>query len=282
MYDVAIIGTGPAGLSAAINVRARGKTAIVIGNDPASGYLNKAPEIGNYLGMPGLSGPQMVSAFVDHALSAGVELREGRVISVMPFGADFMASVGSDVIDAHAVILALGAVPPTRFAGEEEYLGRGVSYCATCDGMLYRGHDVVVVGGSAESVHEAAFLQQIGCNVSFVSKKPVAGLPDEVPSRTFKTLAVVGDGTKVTGLELDGEKVACDCAFILRPAIAPSNLVAGLELDGSYIKVNRGMRTNIPGLYAAGDCTGKPLQVAKAVGEGLIAALSACEDIDAR
>ena len=177
---------------------------------------------------------------------------------------------------------ALGAVPGSHYEGEEQYLGRGVSYCATCDGMLYRGRDVIVVGGSEESVREAGFLHEIGCNVSFLSKKPVEGLAQGIDAATFKNLEVTGDGTKATGLVVDGQERPCDCAFILRPALAPGNLVTGLEQDGAYIKVDRSMRTNIAGLYAAGDCTGRPLQVAKAVGEGLVAALSACEDLDAR
>ena len=279
MYDVVIIGGGPAGLSAGINVRARNKTALVITNDPHEGYLSKAPKMENYLGLPGMTGPEMVDTFLAHAESAGVEIRQGRVLTVMPFGENFMVTVGSDVVDCKAVILGLGAVPPTQFPGEKEYLGRGVSYCATCDGMLYREQPVVVVGGSAESVNDAKYLAEIGCDVVFASRKPVEGLPEGVRPIIAKKYEVEGDGMRATALIADGERYEGNCVFILREAIAPGSLVDGLEMDGAFIKVDRGMRTNIPRVYAAGDCTGNPKQIAKAVGEGLIAGLSACEDI---
>ncbi len=283
MYDVIVIGSGPAGLSAAINVRQRGKTALVVSNDPMEGYLQRTERIDNYPGLPAISGKEMVERFLEHTERAGAEMRQGRVVSVLPFGDDFMVNVGSDTIDAHAVVLALGAVPPKHMPGEDEYLGHGVSYCATCDGMLYRGKPVVVLGGTAESVHETNFLNQIGCKVTFVSSKPVEGLDDGIDARVVTgRLAVEGDGTNVSAFKVGDDRIECTGVFLLRPAISPGNLLPGLELAGAFVRVGEGMRTNVPGVYAAGDCVGRPLQVAKAVGEGQVAGLSACADLEGR
>lgn len=283
MYDVIVIGSGPAGLSAAINVRQRGKTVLVVSNNRAESFLYKTEQIGNYLGLPIMSGKEMVERFFAHAEKAGVEIREGRVVGVLPFGDDFMVNVGPDVIDTHAVVLALGAVPPKHIPGEEEYLGHGVSYCATCDGMLYRGKSVVVFGGTADSVHETNFLNHIGCKVTFVSSKPVESLDDAISAKLVTgKLSVEGDGTNVSAFNVGDERIECAGIFLLRPAISAGSLLPGLEMEGAFIRVGANMDTNVPGVYAAGDCVGKPLQVAKAVGEGQIAGLAACEAIESR
>ncbi len=282
MYDVVIIGSGPAGLSAGINVRARNKTALIISNDPHGGHLSKAPHMENYLGMPGMTGHEMMDQFLDHARHDGVEFRFGRVISVLPFGDTFMVSIGAEYVEAKTVVLAVGSVPPAQFEGEAQYLGRGVSYCATCDGMLYKGKPVIVYGDGEDSVSDARFLAELGCPVTFVSRKPVEGLPEEVTTLTARKFEVMGDGQKATGLIADGVELPASGVFILRQAIAPSSLIQGLATNGASIVVNRRMETNIPGLYAAGDCTGAPAQVAKAVGEGQVAGLAACARIDQR
>lgn len=281
MYDIAIIGAGPAGLSAAINARVRNKNVIVISNNPLEGYLAKAHLIDNYLGMPSLSGVQLIEAFLEHADKIGIERLQKRIITILPIGDQhFSVNYGDDSIDAHSVILAIGAVPQTKFAGEDEFLGRGVSYCATCDGMFFRNRSVCVIGQDKNSVHEANYLQSIGCNVTYISSKEALGLDAGIVSMIGRRYEILGDYA-VTGLIVDEETIPCDGVFVLRPAIAPTNLMSDLELDGAFIKVDREMRTSIPGVYAAGDCVGKPLQINKAAGDGQIAGLAAAEYLDA-
>lgn len=191
----------------------------------------------------------------------------------------FHLTVGSQVYEGSALILAPGVVRQAKFPGEETYLGRGVSYCATCDGMLYRNKPVAVVGRSKDAPHEAAYLKSIGCQVVYVAPKRPDQLEEDIPFIQAAKLAVKGEQT-VTALEADGADIPVNGVFILREAVAPGDLLPGLTLEKGAIQVDRSMATSVPGVFAAGDATGAPLQVSKAVGEGLIAALSACEYLD--
>ena len=150
-----------------------------------------------------------------------------------------------------------------------------MSYWATCDGMLYRGKPVIVVGRSPDAPLEANYLKSLGCQVTYVAGQRPEGLDGDVPFVQGSRLAVIGEQA-VTALEVDGAKLPCAGVFILRQAVAPTDLLPQLETENGTIRVDRAMATNLPGVYAAGDCTGGPLQVAKAVGEGHVAALSAC------
>ena len=279
MTDIIVIGGGPAGLSAAINARARGKSVLMVSNPISENPLYKAPVIDNYPGLPNISGADYLHKLEDHAKESGAQFRSGRVLTVAPMGERFFVSIGSDFEETRAVILAIGAQRGVKFPGEEEFLGRGVSWCATCDGMLYRGKDVVVIGLSHDAPAEANFLQEIGCKVTYVSRKEPEGLRPDIPVILGRNLTVEGEST-VSAVRVDETAVSCQGAFILRSAMAPKDLLPSLTLEGGYIPVNRSMATNIPGVFACGDCTGLPLQAAKAVGEGLIAGQSAAEFID--
>lgn len=273
MVDVAIIGGGPAGFSAAVNVRARGATCLIVSGDITSNPLAKSSRIDNYIGMYGMNGLEMLQKMKEDALASGAEFRHGHVLSVAPYKDRFMLAVGNDVIEAKRVILATGAVIPKALQGETERVGRGVSYCATCDGMLYRSKKAIVIGDADDLTEEAAMLQHIGVDVTVVAKQRPHGLPDQIPFIQAVPRGIV-DGSPFV-LQTDREDIPCDVVFALRNAQAPDRLVAGLALDGKYILVDESCSTNINGLYAAGDCTGKPLQIAKAVAQGMMAAFSA-------
>ncbi len=274
MTDVLIIGGGPAGLSAAIQTRARGKTCLVLGNAPSQSLLTRAERVDNYPGRRGSSGKELLQSMRREAEEAGAEFAEGRVISLSPMGDGFAAATETQIYEGRRAILAVGAASAAPLEGERELLGRGVSYCATCDGMLYRGQRAVVTGTAPELPQEAAFLQGIGVEVTVITRRPVA-LPEGIPARTASRLRLIAADGRLAAVEADGERLECRGVFILRPMLAPDTLVHGLALENGYVAVDRQMRTNIPGLYAAGDCTGKPLQIAKAVGEGLVAASEA-------
>ena len=277
-YDIIVLGSGPAGLSAAVTARGRNKSVLVIGNRWQDSPLARAERIDNYLGMPGMTGMEMLEAFQRHAQEMGVEQVTGKVLSIMEWEG-FHLTVGSQVYQGSALILAPGVVRQAKFPGEETYLGRGVSYCATCDGMLYRNKPVAVVGRSKDAPHEAAYLKSIGCQVVYVAPKRPEELAEDIPLIQAAKLAVKGEQT-VTALEADGADIPVSGVFILREAVAPGDLLPGLTLENGAIQVDRSMATGVPGVFAAGDATGAPLQVSKAVGEGLIAALSACEYLD--
>ena len=277
-YDIIVLGSGPAGLSAAVTARGRNKSVLVIGNRWQDSPLARAERVDNYLGMPGMTGMEMLEAFQSHAQEMGVEMVTGKVLSIMEWEG-FTLTVGSQLYQGSALILAPGVVRQAKFPGEETYLGRGVSYCATCDGMLYRNKPVAVVGRSKDAPLEAAYLKSIGCQVVYVAPKRPEELEEDIPFVQAAKLAVKGEQT-VTALEADGADIPVNGVFILREAVAPGDLLPGLTLEKGAIQVDRSMTTSVPGVFAAGDATGAPLQVSKAVGEGLIAALSACEYLD--
>ncbi|MBQ9459153.1 MAG: FAD-dependent oxidoreductase [Oscillospiraceae bacterium] len=279
-YDLIVLGGGPAGLAAAVSARARGKTVLVVGNRWQDSPLAKAERIDNYLGLPGRTGFELLEEFQRHAEAAGVEFIAGRAVSLMAWNG-FSVTVGADVVQGGALVMAPGVVRQAKLPGEQEYLGRGVSYCATCDGMLYRGKDVVVVGRTPEAAEEAKYLQSIGCGVTYTAPKRPENLAEDIPFVPAGKVEIRGGKTAASAV-LDGKETPCACVFILRASLAPTDLLPSLELDGGYIKVDRAMRTSVPGVFACGDCTGAPLQVAKAVGEGHVAGLSACEYLDAR
>lgn len=265
-FDIIILGGGPGGISAALTARARGRSLLVISNPAGTSSLAKAHAIDNYPGLAGMSGAEMLEKMTSELRAFEIPVLTGRVTGVMPLGRDFMVSVGQDVYSARTLILATGAAQPKAYPGEAELLGRGVSYCATCDGMLYRGRRVAVIGLSAEAREEADFLTGIGCEVEFFDRTRA------------KTYEIAGED-RVTALIADGALYPVDGVFVLRDSIASTVLLPGLEMDGGHIAVDRGMQTSVPGVFACGDCVGRPYQIAKAVGEGNVAALSADADL---
>ena len=279
MYDVAVIGGGPAGLSAAVQVRARGKSVVVIGGDARDNALYRTSRIDNFLGFPGVTGPELLEKFEAHARAMGAERRTGRVLNILPLDGTFYLAVGSQVEQARAVVLATGVVQAGKYPGEAEHLGAGVSYCATCDGMLYRGREVVVVGKAADAPHEANYLKELGCNVTYVSAAPPEGLRPDIPFVKAGRVEILG-GKTVEGVRAGGVTLPCEGVFLLRPSMAPAELLPGLELEGNYIRTDRNMATSVHGVFAAGDCTGLPHQVSRAVGEGQVAGHRAAEYVD--
>lgn len=265
MYDIIIVGGGAAGVSAALTARNRGKTVAVIANPADTSAVYRAERMTNYPGLPNVTGAEMARVFREQLEGSGAEIITGRALSAVPLGESFGVAVGNDFYEARAVILALGITREKTYPGETELLGRGVSYCATCDGMLYRGKTVALIGSNAEAEHDAEFLRGIGCNV--------------LEFQAAQRYEICGT-KRAEAVKCGGETYPVDGVFIIKDTVAVDNLMSGLERSGAAIAVDRGMATSIPGVFAAGDCTGKPYQAAKAAGEGNVAALSACEYID--
>lgn len=280
MTDIAIIGKGPAGWSCAMTARMRGLSAIVIAPAADTGWLARAERIDNYPGMPQVSGRSLLDSFAQQAVEMGTEQRTGLVRQIIPNGGGFMLLVDNDVLECRSVVLAMGAARPTLLPGEEALLGRGVSYCATCDGMLYRGKRLAVLSTALQGVEESRFLATLAESIDYYPLKPhrTDELPTMVSLRAEKPLSI-GDGERGPVLTTDRGEHSYAGIFVFRAAMPLDMLLASLKTDGSFIPVGRAMETNVPGVFAAGDCTGKPLQIAKAVGEGNIAAISAAEYI---
>ena len=278
--DIAIIGTGPAGVSAAITATIRNKKILLFGNKELSGKISRAQEIRNYPGFPAISGEELAKKFREHLDAMEIEITEKRVAAVYAMGDYFALQAGEEMIEARAVILAGGVLQGKPLDGEEEMVGRGVSYCATCDAPLYRGKTAAVIGYTAREEAEAAFLAEVCAKVFYF---PVYDGETKLPDSVEVVRA------KVTGLgQADGKRVVhtdngdypADGIFVLREAVAPGQLVPGLQTDGPHVVVNRQMETNIPGVFACGDIAGIPYQYVKAAGEGNAAALSAVRWLD--
>ena len=279
-YDIAIIGTGPAGLSAAITATIRNKKVLLLGSRDLSGKLSKAHEIQNYLGFPAVKGEDLAAAFQKHIAEMGISITEKRVSAVYAMGDYFALQAGEDMVEATAVILATGVVQGKPLPGEEELLGRGVSYCATCDAPLYRGKTAAVIGYSPREEAEAAFLSEVCTEVLYF---PIYKEETDLPA----SVRVIRE--KVTGVEnQDGKRLVrtadnsytVDGVFILREAVSPGQLVPGLPTEGPHVTVNRKMEAGIPGVFACGDIVGTPYQYIKSAGEGNVAALSAVSYLD--
>jgi thioredoxin reductase (NADPH) len=227
-----------------------------------------------------VKGSDLAAAFRAHLDSAGIPITEGRVGAVYAMGDYFALQVGEEMREAEAVILATGVVQADPLPGEKELLGRGVSYCATCDAPLYRGKDVAVVGYSPREEAEAAFLSEVCKSVLYIPVyKEEPDLPESVKVIREKPAGIAEENGKRL-LRTEQGEYTVDAVFVLREAVAPDQLVPGLAAEGAHVKVNRKMETELPGVFACGDLTGTPYQYVKAAGEGNVAAVSAAVYVD--
>ncbi len=280
LWDILIVGTGPAGMGAAVNARIREKKVILLGAENGSDRLAKAPEVKNYLGFPEISGKELMDKFIGHAVGAGAVLEKGRVETIYPGDEFTVVTRDNQLYRSRAVILATGIQQARLLPGEKELLGRGLGYCDTCDGPIYRGKEVAVIGETPEAEEEVNFLAEICSKVHyFPSYKGEPQVDPQVEVYKEKPMAVLGD-KRAEGVALPDGKLPVAGVFIIREVAPAEQLISDLKLEDKSIVVDRMMETNIPGVFAAGDCTGKPYQVGKAAGEGLTAALSAVSYLD--
>ena len=278
-YDIAIVGSGPAGLSAALNAKIRNKKFIIFGNKELSYKLSKAPKINNYLGFYGVTGAQVRDKFLEHIDNMGIEITEERVNNIYAMGDYFALMVNEKMYEATTVILATGMEYTKPIKGEQ-LLGKGVGYCATCDAPLYRGKTVTIIGYNKEAEEEADFVSEVAEKVYYIPMyKDAVKVNENIEIVAKKPLEIVGE-EKVSSIKTDDGELETDGVFVLKDSISPGQLVPGLEIEDGHIKVDREMKCNIPGCFAAGDCVGKPYQYIKSAGEGNIAALSAVKYID--
>ena len=276
MANVVIIGSGPAGVSAALYTARAGIDTTVLTRGP--GALARAEGIENYYGVPGpVSGAELERRGIEGAKAVGVQFVEAEAVG-LTFTDKLTVETLSGDYPADAVILATGAsraAPP--IPGLKALEGHGVGYCATCDAFFYRGKDVAVLGSGEYALHEASALLPLAKSVTLLTGGAplTAEFPPEIALCTEKVEAILGEEAgKVTGVRLaGGRELPLDGVFVAL-GVAGSTALAckmGAEVDGNRIVVDEHMMTTVPGLFAAGDCTGGLLQVAKAVYEGAMA-----------
>jgi len=240
--------------------------------------LRQAHRVDNYLGFSAISGADLAAGYREHALAEGVEFQEDEIRNFWPEEAGFQAMGKEQLYAAKTVIIASGTPQKASIPGEERLVGKGVSYCATCDGMFFRGKKVFYLSELEEGEKEANFLADLCDQVYYLPryKGDYQALDPRIQVVSGRVVRLHGE-ERVTAVETSAGEYAVDGVFIDRASLPLDSLMPDLELENGFIKVDRQMRTNVPGVFAAGDCTGKPWQIAKAVGEGLVAALSAVD-----
>ncbi len=277
MYDAVMIGSGPAGLSAALYTSRANLKTLVIGKD--RGALEKADRIENYFGMAEpISGCELVENTKTQAKNLGVEVAEDEIFHVS-WNGHFILEGKNGTYEALAVLLATGTGRKTpKVKGLKELEGRGVSYCAVCDAFFYRDRDVAVLGNEAYAVHEMSQLLPVVKSVTLLTNGQE--LTVEVPEKVHvirEPIVSIDGAERVEGVTFgDGSTITVEGLFIALGSAGAMELAkkAGAFTEGQNIKVNERMETNVPGLYAAGDCIGGLLQISTAVGEGAQAAMS--------
>lgn len=285
-YDIAIVGSGPAGLSAAINARIRNKNIILFGNDNLSNKLTKAPSIDNYLGFYEISGVELQDKFKNHIESMDISIENKKVNNIYAMGDYFALMSGDEMYEATTVILATGVEYGKPIKGEEEFLGRGVGYCATCDAPLYKEKTVAIIGYNKESEEEANFLNEVAAKTYFIPMYKISPLmrsenilDEEIEVISDRPMQIQGENL-VSKILFKEKEIEVDGVFVIKDSASPKALVPGIETDGPHIKVDLNMNTSINGCYAAGDCVGKPYSYIKSAGQGQIAAINAVSYLD--
>lgn len=290
MENIVIIGAGPAGISAALYAVRGNMNPLVINN--GIGALEKAEKIENYYGLEQpLSGKELYERGISQAEALGVRILDAEVLGISGFDTFTVKTTAGD-FDTVSVILATGGKRSApKIPGLKEFEGRGVSYCAVCDAFFYRGKEVAVVGNGEFALHEAEELRNVTQDVTIYTdgKEPEFSREHPIAVNTMKIQAIEGDD-KVSGLLMQSDTAAQDAeapensfypvdGVFVALGTAGSTEIArqmGAEItDKGNIKTDEEMATTIPGLFAAGDCTGGLLQVSKAVYEGSMAAISA-------
>lgn len=279
MPSILIVGGGPAGLSAAIYAARANVQTTVLYKD--GGALEKTDKIENYFGFTDvISGPDLLTRGRAQAARLGAQLVQTEVTGIEYAEKGFSVKTTAGAYAADAIILATGApraTPP--IAGVREFEGRGVSYCAICDAFFYRGKAVAVLGEGEYALEEARTLLPVAASVTLLTNgaSAPANLPDGLLVDTRKVAAVEGDDKVARVLFADGEPIAVDGVFIAYGTAGSGDFARklGAQVEGNKIQVSADLSTAVPGLFAAGDCTGGLLQVAKAVSDGAQAAMNA-------
>lgn len=301
MYDLIIIGSGPAGLSAAVYGKRAGLELLVLEKAPMSGgQILNTYEVDNYLGMPGMNGFDMGMQFREHADRLGVEFREAQVLALTDRDGRKIVRTDGGELEAKAVILASGAVHALLgVPGEEEFSGKGVSYCATCDGAFFRGKTVAVAGGGDVALEDAIFLARVCSKVYLIHRRDelrgAKVLQEElrrqenVETLYSCTVEEISGGSAVESLRIrrlktgESEELKADGLFIavgIRPNTELVRDIAACD-EGGYVLAGEDCATSLPGLYAAGDVRKKPLrQIVTAVADGANAAIAASKYVE--
>lgn len=282
-YDIAVIGGGPAGVSAAITAASKGLKVVLFEAHGFSPRLRSVEKITDYMGLPEVSGSELMDIFVKHLRKMDVDIIESKIISLREIGEGFILGTPKGEYSSDAVVLATGISRSTLIPGEKEFLGRGVSYCALVDGLKYKNKRAVAIATVPDAMEEVEFLAEQCEQVFFFPLYSNFVPPKKKNIKVILDKPVEITGTdKVTGVRTNEDFFSVQAAFVFRATDPLNSFLPGLEIRGRSIYVDDQAQTNIEGVFAGGDCTGQPWQVNRAAGQGQKAALSAIRYLSRR
>lgn len=288
--DIVLIGAGIAGLTAAIYLKRANADFVILENSLPGGLLNKLHKVENYPGMPNTNGSDILISLMEQVRSLGIEIKYGSVQTILKEENGFEVVTDQDSYDTKAVIVASGRkIEGITIKGEEKFVGKGVSYCATCDGSFYKGADVAVVGNNEIVLEESLYLSNIVKTVYLVVPSDELSGPLSLVTKVKETKniiliekatinEIIGDDMGVTGLNVNGKVIPVWGVFPFIGTKSSDQFLSNLkpETDQFGVKVNESMESNIKGLYFAGDIVSKKLkQLVTAASDGAIAATEA-------
>ncbi|CAH0418288.1 thioredoxin-disulfide reductase [Periweissella ghanensis] len=295
-YDAIVIGAGPGGMTAALYLSRSNSSVLMIDRGVYGGQMNNTAEIENYPGFDSILGPDLAEKMYQSSTQFGAEYAFGTVTKIEDHGATKTVVTDMDTYETKSVIIATGAqYKKLGVTGEEEFGGRGVSYCAVCDGAFFRNKHVIVVGGGDSAVEEGTYLAGLAEKVTVLHRRDKLRAQQILQDRAFandkinfkwftEVQEILGDDKKVTGVRVvdnqtqEVTEIAADGVFIyvgINPISEPF-LDLGITNEHGWIETNDSMATKVPGIYALGDVREKELrQVTTAVGDGAIAGQSA-------
>lgn len=279
MFDMLIVGYGPAGVSAALYGLRAGLSVLLVGKD--GGSLEKAHLIQNYYGLEkSLTGAELLEVGKKQALELGATITEDEITDLMFDGSGFVATGLKGTYKGKTCVMASGSARKKHpLPGMAEMEGHGVSYCAVCDAFFYREKNVAVLGSGEYALHEANELLQVVSSVTLLTNGAplTASFPESIKVENRRLQSLVGEGSFEGVLLEDGSESRFDGLFVAMGSANATDLAlkAGAAFDNGTLVLDQDFQTTIPGLYAAGDCTGGVLQISVAVGEGAKAGLAA-------
>ena len=284
MYDCIIIGKGPAGISTAIYISRSNLKCLVIGKDGTA--LKKASKIENYYGfIEPIFGEELYKRGLKQAENQGIELKNNEVIDIEYDNNGFLIKTVNSEYETKTIVLATGKSRKTsNINGEDKFIGRGISYCAICDGYFFKNKNIAVIGDGEYALHEAEILKRVSNNVTIFTNgnKLPENRSIEIKNVVEGKIDSIRGNNKVESIELENkEKIPIDGIFIAQGIASSIDFAKklGIFIKDNNIIINNNMETNVPGIYAAGDCTGGLLQISKAIYEGAKCGLSIAKNL---
>ena len=275
-YDIAVIGGGPAGVAAAITASSKGRKVVLFEAHGFSPRLRSVAQITDYMGIPDVSGSELMDIFVDHLRRTDTEIVEEKVVSLKEVDEGFLIDTPHGSYDVDSVVLATGISRSDLLPGEKEFLGRGVSYCAKIDAANFAGKRVAAIATVPDAMEEVEILAE-NCEHVYFFPRYSGFIPPKNKNITvvLESPSEITGTDKVTGLHTDSDYLNVQAVFMFRATDPLNSFLPGLQIRGRSVYVDDQAQTNIEGVFAGGDCTGQPWQCNRAAGQGQKAALSA-------